>query len=565
MSLGEVRRSQVISTYGPGSLVAVDDASYMVVGTDSWFEGAQPDPTYVIHEPRLENFLGVSGFVLPPSGEADRSRDLPVTRFPVWVSCSGCDRLGPYFKLSGADGSCGSCGKRLTTSRFIAVCEAGHAMDFPYFQWVHQKPFASDVVHELSYRTQGLSAGLGDIVISCSCEQERDMEGALGRFKLAGLSCPGEKPWLINAERDSNCDKVPRGSQRGASTVWQSVTHSSISIPPWSREANRFIDRFWMVLGKVPTESLDATVRNLAVAFPVRCPLSEILEAVQERKRLEQGEPLRLTDMFRQEYDALCRSLIADEDDDSYFLCERVGPELVLPPGIEFVSRVKRLREVRALEGFFRMTSGNVRDASKCSLSENRLWWLPGIEVLGEGIFLKFDQFMLDQWESNEFVRARVAQVVGAAKDETVFFDLPEPSPRAILIHTVAHLLMDQWSLECGYPTASLRERIYVGDDMAGVLIYTATSDSQGSMGGLVGMTKQGRFETAFTAAVRRSEWCSNDPVCMERGPNGFAGLNRAACHSCCHVPETSCVWRNSLLDRAFVVGSPDGCPGFFN
>jgi hypothetical protein len=562
MGLGRVRRSQVVTTYGPGSLVAIDDESFMVTGIDSWFDGAMPDAG-IIHEPRLEKFLNVTGFVLPPSGASEMARDIPVVRYPYMYSCSSCKRLAPYFKLATDTGFC-SCGGRLRTSRFIAICEAGHAMEFPYSRWVHRGQAVEGMPHDLRLMAEGRSAGLSDLIVSCSCGMSRSMEGALSKNELRNVTrCAGARPWLPGVGKEENCDKIPRGSQRGASNVWQGVTQSSLSIPPWSREVNRFIDQNWMVLQAVPANALVATVNALCRAFPVRFREEEVVAAIEDRRRLAHGENIERGDMFRQEYDALCRPYSQD-DEASDFVCERVGDEVVLSPGIEYISRVKRLREVRALDSFYRMTSGSDGERIACELGAARSWWLPAIEVSGEGVFIKFDEERLRGWESDPRVSSRMRHARTDASGMFGLEELPAPSARAALIHTVSHVLMDQWSLECGYPTASLRERIYVGEDMAGVLIYTATSDSQGSMGGVVGMSKGGRFEASFASALARAEWCSNDPVCMERGPNGFGGLNRAACHSCCHVPETSCTWRNTLLDRALIIGSSDGCPGFF-
>jgi hypothetical protein len=134
-----------------------------------------------------------------------------------------------------------------------------------------------------------------------------------------------------------------------------------------------------------------------------------------------------------------------------------------------------------------------------------------------------------------------------------------------VLVHTLAHVLIDQWSLECGYPAASLRERLYVNDEMAALLIYTATSDSAGSLGGVVGMAKGGKFARSFNLALERATWCSNDPLCMESGATGVNARNLGACHACVLLPETSCELENSLLDRGLLIGTVDGCPGFFS
>ena len=64
-------------------------------------------------------------------------------------------------------------------------------------------------------------------------------------------------------------------------------------------------------------------------------------------------------------------------------------------------------------------------------------------------------------------------------------------SPKFVLLHTFAHLLISQLIFDCGYGSSSLRERIYFSDEhprMTGVLIYTSAGDSEGTMGGLVRM-----------------------------------------------------------------------------
>src|SRR3954451_4147638 len=121
--LGEIRRSQAVSTYGPGALIPVEEASYMVVGLDSW---DVDDMRLDVKEPRLERLLRVTGFKLPPSSDSDdrNARDLPVVRFPRMYSCSACHVLGRYRDIAGIDKHCAICGHRLVTSRFIVVCEA---------------------------------------------------------------------------------------------------------------------------------------------------------------------------------------------------------------------------------------------------------------------------------------------------------------------------------------------------------------------------------------------------------------------------------------------------------
>jgi hypothetical protein len=142
--------------------------------------------------------------------------------------------------------------------------------------------------------------------------------------------------------------------------------------------------------------------------------------------------------------------------------------------------------------------------------------------------------------------------------------------PRFVLLHTLAHLLINQLSFDCGYGSSSLRERIYCDEQhedrpMNGILIYTASGDSEGTMGGLVRQGLPGRLENTVIRALRTSSWCSADPICMESRGQGPDSCNLAACHCCGLLPETSCEEGNRLLDRATVVGTPeDGSLGLF-
>jgi hypothetical protein len=142
---GQVRRSQLITTYGVGSIMAVEDESFMVAGIDQW-DVLTPN----MHEPRLEKELRVDGFVLPP--ESGSGVKVPVVRFPLWYSCPGCDTLNEHRFFAGKwDNRCNACGQNLIPSRFVTVCRRGHIDDFPYFHWVHRGHPKSDAsAHRMS-------------------------------------------------------------------------------------------------------------------------------------------------------------------------------------------------------------------------------------------------------------------------------------------------------------------------------------------------------------------------------------------------------------------------------
>ncbi len=187
--------------------------------------------------------------------------------------------------------------------------------------------------------------------------------------------------------------------------------------------------------------------------------------------------------------------------------------------------------------------------------------WLPAIDVSGEGVFLTFDERRLSEWERRPAVVGRIAAInadysrkfgeQGRSPDRTI-------TPRLVLAHTLAHILIGQWALDSGYPAAALRERLFSFDDRAGVLIYTGTSDSGGSLGGVIRQGESLSLERSLREAIERARWCSSDPLCIESDATGVDSLNRAACHACVLLPEVSCEEMNTVLDRAVIAGTPD-------
>jgi hypothetical protein len=244
------------------------------------------------------------------------------------------------------------------------------------------------------------------------------------------------------------------------------------------------------------------------------------------------------------------------------------------------VMLIDKLRETRVFTGFTRL-----HPEGETSLYERRmmLWrnppgdntaWLPAHVVYGEGIFLELNENMLEQWERHPEVVTRIDRVIGRYREVQRDRRLAERplGPRFVLLHTFAHLIINRLTFECGYSSASLHERLYISDNpeapMAGVLIYTADGDSEGTMGGLVRMGRPGYLEPVVRRALEGAMWCSSDPVCMELGEHGGQGpdsCNLAACHNCALVPETACEEFNRFLDRAVVVGDPSGAvQGYF-
>jgi hypothetical protein len=192
--------------------------------------------------------------------------------------------------------------------------------------------------------------------------------------------------------------------------------------------------------------------------------------------------------------------------------------------------------------------------------------------VRGEGIFLDFHREALKSWEDRPEVLARAADIqlsARAAGYRGARADIDSITPRLLLVHSFAHALMKQLSLDCGYSAASLRERIYVGAgdwDMAGVLIYTASPDSDGTLGGLARQGQPDALAGAIIGAIASMAWCSSDPLCIEGRSSLSHQLNKAACHACLLASETSCEEFNYMLDRASLVGTTTNrSVGFFS
>lgn len=226
-----------------------------------------------------------------------------------------------------------------------------------------------------------------------------------------------------------------------------------------------------------------------------------------------------------------------------------------------------RLREVRAITGFTRIHPKNGdfgTPAQKMgSIYLRKPDWLPGMELRGEGIFLRLNEDSLQEWEVRSSVVARVQHfrpLLGHLTPEK------EPSSstyaaRMVLLHSLAHALIRRLSLDCGYSSSALKERLYVGDApqaMCGILIHTGAPDSEGTLGGLVRQGETNRLWNTFGGALKEMSWCSSDPVCITGTATLSSPENGAACHACLLVPETSCQHFNRFLDRALLIGTPE-------
>lgn len=549
------RQSQLVTTYGIGSLFPSGDQSFMICGLDEWDEKWSP----AVEEPRLARALGVHGFRAPSSGK--RTGDVPVIRFPEYHYCPQCRRLDRFWKFDANKMQCSDCIRDLTPSRFIACCEAGHIEDFPYFQWLHRGSDSTGAEHKMTLEAKGASSSLADIVIKCSCgTQPYDLDGSFGRNALREIkTCGGRRPWLPGTT-DEVCDKPLRVLQRGSSNVWFGAVRSSISIPPWSSPNAQFVTKYWNAFEHAPESSLETMVTGM-VAKETGTSVPGVLAVIAQRKGLDSAAEPTESELRAEEY----RALIDGNDGGIHDTFQCVATDVHTEMGglVRQVSKVTRLREVRALQGFSRVTPMPTESSNPklAPLSEIRRNWLPATEVLGEGVFLMLEEDAIDEILGEARALERHAQLEASLKirvNESGANGVTTPTARFVAVHSFAHALLKELSLDAGYPTGSLRERVYADPGQAGVLIYTASSDAAGSLGGLAVLAEEERLNRTVHSALERANWCSNDPVCAESGPSGTDGLNLAACHACLLLPETSCEHRNIYLDRLAITDPID-------
>lgn len=555
-------------------------------------------------------------------GKAERRNielTVPFLLLPRWHFCPKCRRMVLLPLHHDATGRGRPCEHhpelplrrrpRVQQVRFLVMCQRGHVDDFPWREWVHSA-IQSTCTGTLQLRVLA-GASLTAVWVSCeACDARRNLGGIMnarpdGTTDLSRLlqsrqrfGCRGHQPWLGGT--DEGCTADIRATLRSATNLHFARLRTAIFLPPEAvvgAAAERLVDAIEHRREVDPDfRFVDDTLRQTGASEARARNVKGVLEANGEagwkseqidsalaavdRRHLQsagQGTSPRADARFsesafrHEEFDVLTRDTETDELLIRSFPASRyVEPVQMRAVSdlLERVSLVHKLRETRAYFGFTRVRpdeSGSVMDARR-ALSRQSESWLTATVVRGEGIFLQLRDDAVAAWErtideADHLARMRSAFLL-LRRDRRVPDDL-EFSPRLVLLHTLAHVLINRLVFDCGYSSASLRERIYAstreGQRMAGLLLYTAAGDSEGTMGGLVEMGRPGRFERVLRRAIEAAQWCSLDPVCMEVGQaqgQGPDSCNLAACHSCALVPETSCELFNRFLDRTLLVGT---------
>lgn len=609
MARKSLRRSQVITPFGVGAVVDFPGQSLMSAGLDAW-----PDkPECRITDDRLARRLGVEFFRAPPPRrrEGQQGDYLPFVRFPLWHFCPRCrslqrtswnepfpprcsSPLGLRFKPKPGQKPPAPCSSlpekkrwRMVPVRFIVVCENGHIDDFPWVEWAHSRPgkpltdakICPNPMLRLNYSGK---AGLMGLIVKCeSCDAKaRSLMGSAGPNSLKGLPCSGKRPWL-GPKGTEPCapEKQPRMLQRGATNIYFPKVASAILIPPFSDPLRKIVDdpHNWSTLTSgVQEDGSPDEMRLRFFAEMKRLDFDRLKEVVMQKfTGVGTSDSTQSEEDFRHsEYRALLAPSGGASDEFVTVMQDMRQYAEDVSKYFDKIVLVEKLAETRALTGFSRISPPPYRefdqqDQSKLSLQKRP--WLSAIRVYGEGIFLTLKKSAIELWETKA-IADRYLEII--ANHTYIYQKLGRTPrmlpPRFFLLHTLAHILVRRLSFECGYGSSSLRERLYcwdeAGKEMTGILIYTAAGDCEGTMGGLVQQGKPGRFESLIVGALEDSLWCSSDPLCIESRGQGIDSLNRAACHACSLLPETSCEEGNRFLDRVALIGtSNERAQGFFS
>jgi hypothetical protein len=454
------------------------------------------------------------------------------------------------------------------------------------------------------------SEGYASIYIECThCGMGNGKKITSPKINLEGINnleplCPGHKPWEIPLDENSSipfeagcCNK---SGQRSAmkvalvtgNNVYFANTFSSIYIPNIllkgiSPEIDRLLkiceQKFSALTDpdkskkdwaerRINAEFLqeyNAKVEDQAISIQqLRTAFIEGINATQYQKGNDLHEVYR-----KEEYDVFSQNEKYAQDGLT-FVDMSLNESLSL-----YFKKIQKIEELKVTSvqlDFNRVTpseraigpDGKVVTSNCKNIFSNipeDVFTLPAVENYGEGIFFEFNSEALELWitANNELLSLRISSLMptgGSFNGNALRCRIQRDKAKLLLIHTFSHLIMRELEFSCGYPTSSIKERLYISPEMSGLLIYTADG-SEGSMGGLIWQVQPERMTNLIIKAMERALDCSSDPLCWEDEGQGLFNLNLSACFSCALVSETACEERNLALDRRMLV---DGNFGYF-
>ncbi len=581
---GQIRQSQLITTFGPGAMVDLPKYSVLIAGLEFWSPGGEE-----IVEPRLTEklcrLLDVPTLTLttPPPDQEDPNgpaTGIAAWQFPEWFITQDANM--------GGDGAVSQRSRMLVHRRelgrgnwfidddrkrravvpirFVRACRAGHIGDIDWYAFVHNG--LTECRRRLWIDERGTSGDLSEVFIRCECKLERSMAQAAIMSNQALGHCDGSRPWLGPYTKES-CGEPSRLLIRTASNAYFPQSMSVISLPDRNETVKQALDAVWEFVAEVEDLEQLRYERKKARVNAALDGLSddEVFAEIQARRSGFAG-PTKSVKQAELETLVASRDETGEDLPDGNYFARSLPRERWDQPWMSPVERivlVHRLREVVALVGFTRFEGlapdieGELEMGVRRASLAADVSWLPAIENRGEGVFLQFRREAIESWITRPEVMQRALQLhtgFQCWQHEHEGSHREFPGLPYIMLHSFAHMLITAVSLECGYPASSIRERIYALQSTGyGVLLYTGTTDAEGTLGGLIQVGR--RIHEHIRSALEMGELCSNDPVCSQHDPRSQHErrfLHGAACHGCVLIAETSCEQRNDFLDRALVV-----------
>lgn len=581
---GQLRSSQIITTYGPGALIDLPRDSGIVGGLDWW-----PPVSYLVEitEPRLSRKLELmTGVQTPrlytpppaPNHPQERNRGIRVWRFPEWFVVqedSGAQESGRAVRSRRLvhrrqlDERGRYEGRQVVATRFVRACPKGHVDDIDWWGFVHRGN-TSCTRGQLWLDERGTTGDLAELSIRCQgCGKTRPLYEA-SEIELNALgTCTGRRPWL-GSHAHEDCKERSRLLVRTASNSYFPQVVSVLSLPDRGTAVERVVRELWEDLQIVSDPVGLAFMKQKPKVVEKLAPFgdSEILEAIQSIKSGGAADrPVKEVEL-----DAILAAPEGFGDDpivDQNFHVRRLPDHSWRHGGglepVQAVFQLHRLREVMALAGFSRFEAimpdinGEYETDVERAQIQTEPKWFPAVENRGEGVFVELRASAVREWLARPGVKARLGDLESGHQRwaEERKSDRPFPGGPYILLHTLSHLLLQALAMKAGYSASSIRERIYADfeSERYGILLFTGSSDAEGTLGGLVAEARH--MESHLKMALSTAALCSNDPICAQHVPDNSMErryLHGAACHGCTLVAETSCEMRNEYLDRALVV-----------
>lgn len=571
MAHQQLRPSQFVLTFGPGSIVETDSGPVVLKAMDTLFNAITRDPQdFEIIDDRLSRLgLGCSRIARIPTnaelGEADNQPIYPTDGFPCW---SLCVQHPSYQVLYQAGGGCPTCPpasrQRAKAGReairFVMACQNGHMGEVNWHVIVHGHRSCGS----RHYLWRGGGRALRHVSIECpKCGTTQNLGHAYARSWPCGGRLPEFGP------QKAACRQPARIIQRGAANLRVAELATALTITDVSARLHAALSnqRFLGAVGLLRREgglNRETLLREAGHADLAPDAIECLADAEwnEIEKALGQLLGTRTTDPASLRGDELewlrwagahgAPAVPASSPGSPPLFEVHRGDVRSVPgsggqPALRVVP-VSRLRIVMVQTGYRRLNPDSGRLVST-AFSRGGVTWYPGIELFGEGIFL-------DLGNDDPALNGNRVEV---------WHDRHTSDPSELMLHpvhvwwhTLSHCLLRALSIDSGYSSAAIRERVYLHlkDGQvtgSGLLLYTVQPGGDGTMGGLVALARS--FESILARALSDVDTCSNDPLCAEAPTNGADG---AACYSCLFASETSCEHRNQGLDRFLLSGN---CP----